>query len=285
MLCGKVNETVSAIGINLFTFLIWPRKRKPSAPKPPCSKSKKDSSKKAGILLAEIGASKKSKQQLASTIAWGVDYLNGGILLTMQNYNFTKAIDDPEYAGELSSLAPPWNGPAQPAGLKTNWTIGIFSMSPSGDWLAGGFAAGDWTARVWDWRRKTLHFEVPHTRAVQWVRFSHDSQYLFSLGGEEFTATSITEKRPLVTIKGLGGARSATVHPSGKFAVVALQDHIEILDLDRQAIVNRLWMNRGMETIDPFENNPGCSDFQLFRRVFATREDSRETRHYCGTPG
>ncbi len=218
-------------------------------------KAEKKQLQKKGILLAEVGPSKKSKQQLATAIAWGVDYSNGGILLTMQNYHFTKAIDDPEYAGELHSLAPPWSGPAQPAGLKTNWTIGTFSMSPSGDWLAGGFAAGDWTARVWDWRRKTLHFEAPHTRAVQWVRFSHDSQYLFSLGGEEFTVTSIAERRPIATVKGLAGQRSAAVHPSGTFAVIALQDHLEILDLDRQAIVSHLWINRGMETIDPFENN------------------------------
>ena len=81
-------------------------------------KAEKKQLQKAGILLAEIGASKKSKQQLTSTIAWGVDYLNGGILLTTQNYNFTKAIDDPEYAGELRSLAPPWRGPAQPCGTE-----------------------------------------------------------------------------------------------------------------------------------------------------------------------
>jgi WD40 repeat protein len=65
----------------------------------------------------------------------------------------------------------------------------------------------------------------------------------------------MAERRPLVTIKGLAGARSAAVHPSGTFAVVALQDHLEILDLDKHSIVNRLWVNRGMDIIDPFANN------------------------------
>jgi len=219
-------------------------------------KAEKKRLQKERVLLAEIAPPKRSTQRLPCSIAWGTDYSTGGILLTMQNHQFTKAVNDSECAAEICSLAPPWNRSVEPAGLRTNWTIYIFSMSPSGDWLAGGYAFGDWALRVWDWRRKTLEFEVSHTRAVQWVAFSYDSQWLYSLGGEEFVVTSMAERRPIATIGGMGGARSAAVHPSGKFAVIAFQDRLEIIDLDRKEVINRLWVNRGMETFDPFADNP-----------------------------
>lgn len=211
---------------------------------------------KEGILLAEIVPPKVSKRQLPGKIAWGTDSRNGGILFTKQNFHFGKAVDDPQSAVEFCSLGPPWNAPLQPLKLKTNWTAHVFSMSPSAAWLAGGFVSGDWKMRVWDWRRKVLAFEVPHTQAVEWVGFSRDEQWVYSLGGEEFIVSSMAEKCPVITVKGMGGARSAAVHPSGKFAVVAFQDRLGIIDLEKKELITRLWISRRKETLDLFGRNP-----------------------------
>lgn len=207
---------------------------------------------KEGILLAEIKPPKEKGAGLPVSIAWGTDSTSNGLLLAWQSFHFTKPVDDKQNATVFYTIQPPWNTPLQPLGLKTNWTAHVFCMSPSANWLAGGFVAGDWTMRVWDWRRKQIAFEVTHTRAVQWVAFSQDEQWVYSLGGEEFIAASVAEKRPVITIKGVAGARGAAVHPSGKFVAVGLQDKLGIIDLEKGQLIKTLWINRRMETLDPF---------------------------------
>ena len=62
----------------------------------------------------------------------------------------------------------------------------------------------------------------------------------------------MAEKRPVITIKGVAGARGAAVHPSGKFVAVGLQDKLGIIDLEKGQLIKTLWINRRMETLDPF---------------------------------
>ncbi len=207
---------------------------------------------KEGILLAEIKPPSQKGPGLPISIAWGTDSATNGLLLVWQSYHLTKPVDDPEHAPEFFTIQPPWNAPLQPIGLKTNWTAHIFCMSPSAKWLAGGFAAGDWKMRVWDWRQKNLAFEIAHTCAVDSVSFSQDEQWVYSLGGGEFIVSSMAEKRPVISVKGLGGSRKAAVHPSGKFAAVAFQQELAIVDLEKAEVVKKLWVNRRMETIDLF---------------------------------
>lgn len=209
-----------------------------------------------GLLLAEVDPPKELRGKLGSSIAWGTDSTNNGLLLTWHTYHFTKSVDDEQSRVEFTSLAPPWRAALQPLGLKTNWTIRRFCMSKSGNWLAAGFASGDWKMRVWDWRRQVLSFEVDHTGAVGWVGFSQDEHWVYSLGGDEFIVSSTTEKCPVTTVKGMEGARSADVHPSLKFAAVALQDRIAIIDLEKRELTKQLWINRRMESFDPFAHNP-----------------------------
>lgn len=215
-------------------------------------KSEKKRLQTEGILLTEIKPPKEKGPGLPGSIAWGTDSATHGLVLSWQSFHFTKAIDDEQYATEFHTIQPPWTTPPVPLGLKTNWTAHVFCTSPGGDWLAGGFVAGDWTLRVWDWRRKELAFEVPHQQAVQWLVFSPDEQWIYSLGGEEFVVTSMATKQRVVTVNGMLGARGASVHPSGKFAAVGLQDKLGIIDLEKQELIKKLWVNRKMETFDPF---------------------------------
>ena len=217
-------------------------------------KAEKKRLQKEGILLAEIMPPKQKGSGLPVSIAWGTDSANNGLLLAWQSYHFTKRVDDEENATEFLTIQPPWNTPLQPLGLKTNWTAHVFCMSLSADWLAGGFVAGDWTMRVWDWQRKKIAFEVAHTRAVQWVAFSQDEQWVYSLGGEEFIVTSMATKQPVATIKGVGGARGAAVHPSGKFVAIGLQSQLGIIDVETKQLIKKLWINRRIEKIDLFKN-------------------------------
>ena len=218
-------------------------------------KAEKKRLQKEGVLLAEIKPPKQKGFGLPISIAWGTDSASNGLVLVWQSYHFAKPVDDQQNATEFFAIRPPWNAPLQPLGLKTNWTANTFCMSPSANWLAGGFVAGDWKMRVWDWRRKEIVFEVTHTRAVQWVEFSQDEQWVYSLGGEEFIITSMAEQRPVVTIKGVGGARGAAVHPSRKFVAVGLQDKLGIFDVESEKLVKNLWVNRKMERRELFPNN------------------------------
>lgn len=211
---------------------------------------------KAGILLAEIEPSIKSKNILASSIAWATDSSSNGILLTRQTNQFANSGDGRQNSAEFCCLVPSWNQPLRPVELNITPTAYVFAMSPSGDWLGGGFAYGDWKARVWDWRRKALSFEVEHTRAVSWVGFSQDEQLFYSLGGAELIVSSMTDKRPITTIEGMNGARCAAIHPSGQHAVVGFQDRLGIVDLQQKRLVKNLWVNRKTETLDPFAQNP-----------------------------
>lgn len=219
-------------------------------------KAEKKRLQKAGILLAEIEPPKEMKGNFAPSIAWGTNSSSNGLLLIWTCLHFTRTVDDEQCRKQLFSIEPPWNLPPQPLELKTNWTAHAFCMSSLGNWLAGGFASGDWKMRVWDWRRKTMSFEVEHTRAVTWVDFSHDERWLYSLGGDELIVSSMLKKRPVLEVKGMEGARSAAVHPLRKFAVIAFQDRLGIVDLEQKKLIKQLWINRKAETLDPYTQNP-----------------------------
>lgn len=213
---------------------------------------KKKRLQKESILLAEIKPPSQEGPGLPTSIAWGTDSATNGLLLVWQSCHLTAPVDDQEHAPEFFAIQPPWYTPLQPVGLKINWTAHVFCMSPSTKWLAGGFAFGDWKMRVWDWQRKELDFEIAHTCAVDSVSFSQDEQWVYSLGGGELIVSSMTEKSPVFKVKGLAGARKAAVHPSGKFAAVAFQDSLGIVDLKKCELVKRLWVGRRAETIDAF---------------------------------
>lgn len=234
---------------------------------------------KAGVLLAEIKPPKAIGGGLLGSITWSRDYSNNGLLLAWKSVHFDKPIDDEQTKVELLSVQPPWNLQFQPLAIKTNWTAHIFCMSPSAKWLAAGFASGDWKTRVWNWRRKELFLELAHTRAVSWVGFSQDEQLMYSMGGEEFIVTSLAEKRPILTIDGVEGARKAAVHPSGKFAAVALQNKLGILNFEKGQLTKTLWVNRRVETIDPFAKD---TEGTLLRSCLETFLDNPKLRQKLG---
>ncbi len=231
---------------------------------------------KEGILLAEIKPPSQKGPGLPISIAWGTDPATNGLLLVWQSCHFTKLVDDQEHATDFFTIQPPWNVPLQPVGLKTNWTAYVFCMSPSAKWLVGGFAFGDWKMRVWDWQRKELAFEMAHTCAVDSVSFSQDEQWVYGLGGGEFVVSSMAEKRPVITVKGLGGARKASIHPSGKFAAVAFQQELAIVDLEKAQVVKKLWVNRRMEKLDLFQKGSEATMIQTALTTFLENEKIRK---------
>lgn len=239
-------------------------------------KAEKKHLQKAGVFLAEVEPPKELKGNLASSIAWGTDSTNNGLLLIWQTYHFTKTFDDEQSRKEFFSFAPPWKAALQALQLKTNWTAHTFCMSRSGNWLAGGFASGDWKMRVWDWRGRALSFEVDHTGAVGWVEFSEDEQWIYSLGGGELVVSSMAEKCSVTTVKGMEGARRAAVHPSRKFAAIAFQDRLGIVDLEKKELIKQLWINRKMETLDSFAKTPGEVFVRACLKEFLENPNLRE---------
>jgi WD40 repeat protein len=238
-------------------------------------KVKKKQLQKEGILLTEITAPKKTGPGLPNSAVWGTDSTNGGLLLSWRSYY-------QQSAAELFLIRPPWDNPPQPSGLKVDWTVHNFCMSPSGNWLAGEFGAGDWKMRVWDWERKELLFEGTHTSAVGWVEFSKDEQLVYSLGGGEFIVTSMKEKRPIITVKGLEGARTAAVHPSGKFAVVTFQLALGVIDLEKGQLAKRLVVNRRMKSLEQFS---ACSEEMILQAcVKAFVQNPKIAQKFCIGP-
>ena len=107
-----------------------------------------------------------------------------------------------------------------------------------------------------------------------------DEQWVYSLGGEEFIVTSMVTKQPVVTIKGVAGARrAAAVHPSGKFVAVCFQYQLGIIDLEEKQLIKKLWINRGMETFDPFAKD---SKGILIRTCLKTFLDNPKIRQKLG---
>ncbi len=230
---------------------------------------------KEGILLAEIKPPAQKGPGLPTSIAWGTDSATNGLLLVWQAYHLTSPADDREHAPEFFTIQPPWNAPIQPVGLKTNWTAYVFCMSPSAKWLAGGSAFGDWTMRVWDWHRKELAFEIRHTSAVGSVAFSQDEQWIYSLSNE-FIVSSIADKRPVVTVRGISGARKAAVHPSGKFAAVVSQQELGIVDLEKAQVIKKLCVGRRMKKLDLFQKGSEASVIQTILTTFLENENIRK---------
>lgn len=235
---------------------------------------------KEGVLLAEVQPPAAKARALFNSIAWGTDSASHGLLLTGESFH----AGGPDDAGQRDStefftLQPPWTTPPQPVGLKTGSMADVFCTSPSGRWLAGGFVAGDWKMRVWDWQRKALSFEVTHTRAVQWVAFSHDEQWVYSCGGDEFIVTSLAERKPALTINGVKGSRNAAVHPSGKFAVLASQKGLGIVDLEARRLVKTLAVNRRMEKVNLF---PKQAEAELIQSTVRTLLENSQLRSKLG---
>jgi WD40 repeat protein len=217
-----------------------------------------------GLFLAEITAPLPKGSASPISLAWGIDSSTNGVVFAGQSFEITKPFDDETAARELFILKPPWNIPAQRAGIKTNWTSDIFCTSPSGKWLAGGFVAGDWTARVWDWATNDLAFTIAHSGAVQWLAFSQDDQWLYSLGGEEFNISSLSEKRVSITISGLKGSRAAAVHPSNAFLVIGLQNQLWIIDLKTKIVVKKLAAHRKTEKLERWR---GLTNDQVMEKL------------------
>ena len=83
------------------------------------------------------------------------------------------------------------------------------------------------------------------------------------------------EKRPVITVKDLAGPKGAAIHPSGKFVAVALQDKLAIIDLDNKQLIKRLWINRGVETLDRWRN---LSDQQVVEKYLQNPEQLKHVR-------
>lgn len=229
-------------------------------------KAEKRRLQKEGILLAEI------KAPLASApIAWGTDALTNGIIAALRSPDESEA--------RLVTIAPPWKQGIQPATLKSDWTADNFCTSSSGRWLAGGFAYGDWKLRVWDWRGKEMAFEITLDRAVQWVTFSQDEQWLYGLGGGEFVVIDMSKKRAVLSIKSLEGARGAAVHPSGKVVVIGLQTHLGIIDVNQGKLVKKLPLGRYKLSFDRF---PGLAEKSVLDQLLKNPEPFR--KHGLETP-
>jgi WD40 repeat protein len=206
--------------------------------------------KKSGVLLAEIKPPKQKAAGLLASIAWTTNLANGGLLFAWNDVRFGSSNDEQQL--ELFEIKPPWDSPPRQTALKLNPTIHTIAVSPSGVWVAAGFAYGDWAMQIWDWKSKALVFELPHTSAVHWVDFSKDEQCVYSLGGEKFVVSSLAEKQPIVTVTVPPGDRRAALHPSGTMAVVVYQRQLGILDLEKRQVAKMLWVNRRTETIDLF---------------------------------
>jgi hypothetical protein len=67
---------------------------------------------------------------------------------------------------------------------------------------------------------------------------------------------SLASKRPVKTVKGVEGAQAAAVHPSGNFAAVSLQTVLAIIDLKTERITKQLKVNRRLEKMDRWPNQP-----------------------------
>jgi WD40 repeat protein len=175
-----------------------------------------------GLLLLEKSAG--GPQEETSFPIWCPNRAGDGFLVCFNNHV------GPSEPRPLERYAPPWSNGPTPTGVKLNSWLHLITVSPSGRYLAASYAAGNWTAQVWDLDIDQPIVEVSHTRCVEWLGFTADDRLLVTLRSGEGFVTDVKTGRRVASLD-IEHANRGAIHPSGTLAVASGQGLISLVDL------------------------------------------------------
>ena len=182
----------------------------------------KDRLKDEGKLLAELSMGKKSSK-VPVQIVWCVDSTNG-LLVAQPNI-----IEQREVPVQM--LQPPWAGNLISIGIMLQPTAFTMQTSPSGTYLAVGYAGRTQKAELWDVQQKKCVLEIEHTSVVYSVAFALDETVLFTMSPQEIVVTDLSNYARTGHWK-IENGQSIDLHSSGKMIALAKQDGFSILNTE-----------------------------------------------------
>jgi WD40 repeat protein len=154
----------------------------------------------------------------------------------------------------LERYGPPWSVGATKTSLLIEASVYCLALSPSGQYLAVGHAAGDWKATLYDLSRSKRIVELPQVRAVSWVGFTPDDATMISISSDHqegriaFTPVDGSET---VTVS-LAGVSVGSGHPAGeKLVATDGGPRLVVLDIPTHRLERDLVL--GDRTSPPFE--------------------------------
>ena len=133
----------------------------------------------------------------------------------------------------------PWSGPPTPTTIHLNAKVHTMSVSPSGEYLAVGFAAGQWATQVWSLRTETLIGEFPAAHIARPLRFAPDGHTLLFRTHNQLGLIDCTACKQIGTIS-MPGEGVFAIHPDGNHLVGSHPEGLTIIEIPSGNVVNTL---------------------------------------------
>lgn len=182
-------------------------------------KAEKQRLKKEGLLLAELLPPGPKRESIHACLHCAADRLNGGFLVGWRAM--------PEQP--LLSFNPLKSMEQVGTGLKLDDLFFSFETSRSGKWLALSHGKTE----VWNWRKKTLAFELPPSRGAQ-LTFTQDESDLIVADSSDISVVSLETGRNRYKFNiGSGGRQCVVLHPEGNYLVAINLRNLCLVNLQK----------------------------------------------------
>lgn len=189
-----------------------------------------------GLLLKESVGAKATDPQFHRSPKWGVNPAANTVLLAWADVNVNGSGRAPLFRIDART------GQEEFTGMEVSDRAYCMSVSPSGRWLAIGFASGDWLTQLWDLETESMAGEFPQSRMVSAVRFSRDERKLFSLSEDTITVIEVANATTVGTIKLPASGRTLAVHPSGEFLAAEFGGMLAVVHLPTRTVTKVHWI-------------------------------------------
>jgi hypothetical protein len=133
----------------------------------------------------------------------------------------------------------PWSEEISPLGIQVDSRAHAMTASPSGRFLAIGFASGQWSTQLWDLEGRALIAAIPASRAVESLAFNLDEQLVAFRSQNQVVLVETGTGKPIVTANVAGG-QSVALHPSGKYAVTDHPDGLAVIEIPSGRLISTL---------------------------------------------
>jgi len=141
----------------------------------------------------------------------------------------------------------PWSGPATPLGIELDARVHALQTSPSGRYLAAGFCAGNWSARLWNLPSATVIAEVSASRVVQSLTFTADERTLAFRSSGEVVLIDCETGRQTASIS-IPGETVVALQPTGQHLVADCPEGLAIVEIPTGRLVKTLCIGDVVDT-------------------------------------
>jgi hypothetical protein len=201
---------------------------------------------KEGVLLIELRQPWPKTQMMMGAVAWCCGPTSNGFLLCWTRHW------PRDNAVALLNFDPGSTSAPTETGITLDRSPFALKVSPGGEWLAVGYASGNWKAQIWNLADKNLEFEIRHSSAVQALEFSRDEKLLISRSPHEAIITSLETRETVATFRVMAGGTAMALHPDNSFLAMTEMDKLAVVDLQTRAMHKMLSVCKGVEVHDVF---------------------------------